>query len=40
MEYFMTMRYYRCAVTLCKRLVDLGFTVSGNVYSVDRPKNR
>ncbi len=29
---------YRCAITLCKLLVDLGVTASGNVYSADRPK--
>ncbi len=29
---------YRCAITLCKLLVDLGVTASGNVYPADRPK--
>ena len=29
---------YRCAITLCKLLVDIGVTASGNVYPADRPK--
>ena len=29
---------YRCAITLCKLLVDLGVTASSTVFPADRPK--